>query len=177
MVSDLLDEACIEAGTLKLDPKVQDVRSLVREVVEVYASSTSHAFALHVCDEELVSRCDGLRVAQVLHNLISNAVKYSAPTSSVGIDVTRTTNGSARIAVTDHGIGIAPEERARLFEPFHRTSRAREHTAGIGLGLSVAKRIIEGHGGHIEVESEVGRGSTFAVVLPTGSTAQPGSGL
>ena len=94
-----------------------------------------------------------------------DAIKYSPGESRVTIELSAA-DGEAVVAVTDWGIGIAPEDRERIFEPFRRTQLSRDLVPGVGLGLSVARKIVDAHGGRVEVDSEVGRGSTFRVRLP-----------
>lgn len=165
MVGDMLDAARIEAGQLELRLEERDVRELVREVVDVFLPSGSHTLRLTLPDAPVPARCDPMRVEQVLNNLVSNAIKYSPEGSDVDVVVLEQ-GEDVVVAVTDRGIGIAPEEVQFLFEPFHRARVARETAPGVGLGLSVAKRIVEAHLGNIEVTSGVGRGTTFRVRLP-----------
>lgn len=165
MVGDMLDAARIEAGQLELRLEERDARELVREVVEVFQPSSSHHLRVTLPDVAVPTRCDPMRIEQVLNNLVSNAIKYSPEGSEV--DVTVTEEGDdVVLAVTDRGIGIAPEEVQFLFEPFHRARVARETAPGVGLGLSVAKRIVEAHQGRVDVTSSVGRGTTVRVRLP-----------
>ena len=106
-------------------------------------------------------------MAQVLHNLVSNALKYSPVGSRVDVEV-RQEGDEVLLSVVDRGIGISSEEMRHLFAPFRRSGRARETAPGVGLGLSVSRRIVEAHGGRIEVDSRPGVGSTFRVRLPRG---------
>jgi signal transduction histidine kinase len=109
---------------------------------------------------------DRAKMEQVLNNLISNAIKYSPSDTTVDVRLYRE-HGKAVLSVRDRGQGIPEDELDALFEPFATTSV--QGTAGersTGLGLVIAKRIVEGHGGEIEVESEVGEGSNFVVTLP-----------
>ena len=111
---------------------------------------------------------DHRRLMQVLDNLIANAVKFSHRNQRVLVTACHA-GGQWRIDVTDTGIGIPPEEAGQLFSRFVRASNAR--TAGLpgtGLGLSIVKVLTEMHGGHVEVDSTLGRGSTFSVYLPGG---------
>jgi signal transduction histidine kinase len=109
-------------------------------------------------------QADPDRLAQVLGNLLSNAIKYtSAGTISIRA---RVEGGQVVIAVTDTGIGIAPAEQARIFEPFYRSDRDRRFPQGMGLGLSIARDLVEAHGGRLTVESTPGQGSRFSVWLP-----------
>ncbi len=166
MVGDLLDMAKIEAGRLELDLRVQDGRSLVRGVIELFeGNSPLHRLQLALPDEPVQIRCDRLRIEQVLTNLVSNAIKYSPRGGAVEVRLGRR-GDEAVIRVTDQGIGMSGAERSRLFEPFRRLGLSGETAPGVGLGLYVVKRIVEAHCGRIEVESAPGNGSSFAVFLP-----------
>ena len=112
-------------------------------------------------------RADATRIEQVLNNLIGNAVKYSPQGSQVQVTVT---GGDDRvsIAVSDEGPGISPSLQGQIFRPFSRGPSEHEEVEGIGLGLYVSKRILEAHGGSIEVSSSGGRGATFLMTLPRG---------
>jgi signal transduction histidine kinase len=111
--------------------------------------------------------CDVVRIEQVAQNLLSNAVKYSADSIDIEIRVSQPTS-SATISVADRGVGVAPSDRDRLFQPFVRGENV-DQIGGIGLGLSVTRKIVEGHRGRIEVLSSPGAGSTFVVHLPLGA--------
>lgn len=166
MVGDFLDAARIEGGHLELKLERQDVRSFAEEAVELYASSSvGHRIVFCAPETPVDVRCDGARIAQVMNNLVSNAIKYSPNGGDVLLSVSRS-DGEAIISVTDSGIGIAPDDLQDIFEPFRRTGASRETAPGVGLGLSVARRIVEAHGGRIEVQSTVGVGSTFRLHLP-----------
>ncbi|WP_426755794.1 HAMP domain-containing sensor histidine kinase [Myxococcus sp. Y35] len=165
MVGDLLDATRIEAGRLELRPEVRDACELAREVVELYRSGvTGHVLRLSVPDAPVLVRVDPARLEQVLHNLISNALKYSPAGSRVEVLVRREQD-EAVLCVTDEGIGISDEEKRLLFAPFQRAGNARQRAPGVGLGLSVARRIVEAHGGSIDVVSQPGHGSVFCVRL------------
>jgi signal transduction histidine kinase len=172
MVGDLLDAARIEAGRLDLHWERRDARLLAQETIELYASGAVQPLSLSTADEELLIRCDPVRIAQVLNNLISNAIKYSPPSGAIDVEVRRA-NRSVMLAVTDQGIGIAAQDAPRIFEPFWRTDQAPRVATGVGLGLSVSRRIVEAHGGRIEVESRPGRGSSFRVFLPEAPSEDP----
>jgi two-component system, OmpR family, sensor histidine kinase MtrB len=166
MVGDFIDTARIEAGQLELRLAPCDLRPIVRHSVELFQSTSSEdRFDLTLPNEEVVTRCDPVRLDQVVTNLISNAAKYSPDTSRIAI-VLSCERDEAVLAVSDHGIGIADEDLRRVFEPFRRTGAARESYPGVGLGLFVVRRIVQAHGGRIEVDSARGRGSTFRVRLP-----------
>lgn len=110
--------------------------------------------------------CDPARIAQVLNNLVSNAIKYSPEGGAVRI-AARAEPGNAVLEVEDSGIGIPDGELASMFQPFRRSSFAVEDIPGVGLGLFTSRQIVEGHGGQLMVESAPGRGSRFRVVLPS----------
>jgi signal transduction histidine kinase len=169
MVGDLLDSTRIEAGRFELHTEPRDTRELAREVVELYqGSGSTHELRLVLPEEPVVVRCDGTRLEQVLHNLVSNALKYSPTGTRVEVRVAQE-GPEAVLSVVDRGMGISAEELRHLFTPFRRTGHAREVASGAGLGLSVARRIVEAHGGRIEVDSRPGAGSTFRVRLPLAS--------
>ena len=168
MVGDLLDATRIEAGRFELQLEERDARELANEVVELYQSGgSSHDLRLLLPEQPVTLRCDPTRVEQVLHNLVSNALKYSPVGSRVDVEV-RQEGDEVLLSVVDRGIGISTEEMRHLFAPFRRSGRARETAPGVGLGLSVSRRIVEAHGGRIEVDSRPGVGSTFRVRLPRG---------
>ncbi|MGH2518148.1 MAG: ATP-binding protein [Ktedonobacterales bacterium] len=117
-----------------------------------------------------VLRADELRIQQVLTNLLSNAVKFSPPESTVRLTVS-VRDAALRFAVSDEGKGIVPEDHARIFERFYQSdSNVRNRAGGYGLGLSIAKLIVEQHAGHIWVESQPGEGATFYFTLPLGTS-------
>jgi two-component system sensor histidine kinase MtrB len=166
MVGDFLEIAKIDAGELKLEPVVAEVEPLVRRVVELLsAGERAHPITITAPSEPILLRCDPLRLEQVLINLVSNAMKYSPEASPIAIDV-EARDTEVLVSVTDRGVGIAPEDQARLFDAFRRLSSTKDAAPGVGLGLYVVKKIVDAHGGHIDIRSELGRGSTFTVTLP-----------
>lgn len=173
MVGDLLDRTRIEAGNLDLRREPCDLRGLVRSVVELQsATSEAHTLSVDAPQGPVLADCDPVRVAQVLNNLVSNAIKYSPAGGQVRIRAWAA-GGDACIEVSDEGVGIPEAEHRRIFDPFHRSRLQSHGIPGVGLGLSVSRRIVEAHGGSIEVESTPGRGSTFRVRLPATSTEHP----
>jgi two-component system phosphate regulon sensor histidine kinase PhoR len=110
---------------------------------------------------------DKVRLEQALINLLDNAVKFNRPGGEVHVEVVRVGEGQVRIAVTDSGIGIPSEDLSRIFERFYRVDKARSREmGGTGLGLSIVKHVVERMGGSVSAESQLGRGSTFRVLLP-----------
>jgi signal transduction histidine kinase len=166
MVEELLDTARIEAGKLELRLEPHDLVGLLREAVTLHeAVSPAHPLVLQSPQGPLLVPCDSLRIMQVLNNLLSNAIKYSPRGGQVRVELTPRPD-EVWVAVTDSGVGIPAEERESIFEPFRRSSVTRDTIPGVGLGLAVGRRIVEAHGGHIEVQSELGAGSTFRIRLP-----------
>jgi signal transduction histidine kinase len=167
MIGDLLDTSRIEAGHLELRLTECDGRTIVHEAFDLYRmASKDHQLTLTLPSTPAPIRCDPVRLQQVLNNLISNAIKYSPSGTKIELSVENVGN-EVRFRVADQGIGIAQHELPYVFEPFRRTAFSRkEDVPGVGLGLSVAQRIVKAHGGRIQVESEVGIGSTFWVYLP-----------
>ncbi len=134
-------------------------------------TSRDHRLRIHgVGPGVVVGYWDAGRLEQILGNLISNAIKYSPSGGRVDILVERD-DGNARVSVRDQGIGIPREALPHIFEPFYRAPNApgaetTPRIGGLGLGLYIAQRLAQLHGGRIEVESEEGQGSTFTLVLP-----------
>jgi two-component system, OmpR family, sensor histidine kinase MtrB len=158
MAGDLLDTTRIEAGHVDLQLSLHDINALVSDSVQLHrAGSDLHRLRVEIPDEPVFCLCDGGRVSQVINNLISNALKYS---------LLHREKEQIVVAVSDQGIGIAPDELDNLFTPFYRTKAIRGTIPGIGLGLSASRRIVESHGGRLKVDSKPGAGSTFYMILP-----------
>jgi len=165
MVADVLDAARVEADRLSLELRRCDVRALVSEVVDQHRpAAPAHHIEVSLPSDPVPVRCDPIRIEQVLANLLGNAIKYSPGGGRVRVGVTAE-DGRATLSVADQGLGIAPEEQLLIFEPFRRGAR-HEGIPGMGLGLSVARRIVEAHGGALDVESAPGAGAVFRVRLP-----------
>lgn len=174
MVLDFLDAARIEAGQLELQLEECDLREIAGATLELFEpTAPAHRLSLTAPRDPVMATCDPARLEQVLNNLVSNAIKYSPQGGPVAI-VIESQHGAVVLTVTDEGLGMSAEDLEHIFEPFRRSSASMESVPGIGLGLFVARRIIESHGGQITVESALGRGSTFRVELPTHASAQPG---
>lgn len=161
--SDLLDASRIGAGRFEVRPSPMDLVEVVREVVELQQASASGRRIILRSPPQLPGEWDRERIVQVFTNLISNALKYSDD-GDVRVTVQRS-NGKAVGCVTDDGIGMSPEQLARLFDPFSRLEKEPGRT-GTGLGLYITKGIVEAHQGRIWVDSVPGHGSTFCVELP-----------
>ena len=159
LVNDLLDLASLEAGHLAVTKKVESVEAVLADALNVLrplATETGVDLVVRPASGEV--SCDRGRVQQILSNLVGNAIKFSSPGGRVTMS-SRQDGDRVRFEVTDTGRGIAPRDLGRLFDRFWQSdSRDRR---GIGLGLSIAKGLVEAHGGQIGVESTVGAGSTF----------------
>jgi signal transduction histidine kinase len=168
MINNILDLARLEAGQLSVDPHPVDVALICREAVELLSEKFRRkGLALHadIPAVPVIIVADKLRIKQVALNLLSNAAKYTLQ-GSAGLQLCEEPSTVA-IVVSDTGIGIAPENLPRLFKPFEQVHDQLEaFELGSGLGLAVSHEIVEAHGGHVRVDSEPGRGSTFRVVLP-----------
>jgi signal transduction histidine kinase len=169
LVDDLLVVARADVGQLGLALEVVDIAEIARECVQgagPAAEERAIRIGERVEEGPIAVRGDRARLAQVLDNLISNALKFTPSGGRVQVSVRRT-GDQAVLEVADNGIGIPLEEQTRLFERFYRTSQViAAATPGTGLGLAISKMIVEAHGGRIEVDSEQNAGATFRVSLP-----------
>jgi GAF domain-containing protein len=167
LINDVLDLSKIEAGQLTLDLadySLKDVVDTVVSAVGSLASGKKLALTADVGSNLPIGHGDGRRLAQVLLNLVGNAIKFTDK-GEVAIQATAE-NGSFTVAVRDTGPGISPSDQGKIFEEFQQADNsATKRKGGTGLGLSIAKRIIAMHGGRIWVESDVGKGSTFAFTI------------
>jgi GAF domain-containing protein len=169
LINDILDLSKIEAGRMELAPASYHLPTVLENAVTlVRERAARHGIALHLDLDprlgELVG--DERKVKQVLLNLLSNAVKFTPEGGRISLKA-RLTAGAVEVAVTDTGIGIAPDDQMAVFEEFRQvgTDETRKQE-GTGLGLTLAKKFVDLHGGRIWVESELGRGSTFTFTLP-----------
>lgn len=169
LVEDLLDVSAIESGKLDLDLKEIDIDEFLREQCESYrlvAQSKSIAVELNTPEEEIMVKADPGKLAQVVDNLVTNAVKFSYPESTIRIGASKK-DGFIEVSVQDEGQGIPEQELPRLFSAFQKTStRPTGGEKSTGLGLAIVKRLVEAHGGEIRVESKKGEGATFAFTIP-----------
>jgi signal transduction histidine kinase len=169
LINDILDLSKIEAGRMELTPAPFHLPSALDNAVTlVRERAARHGIAMELTlDPELADLvADERKVKQVVLNLLSNAVKFTPEGGRISLKASRT-DGAVEIAVSDTGIGIAREDQATIFEEFRQvgTDETRKQE-GTGLGLTLAKKFIELHGGRIRVDSELGRGSTFSFTLP-----------
>ncbi len=178
LINDMLDLVKVQAGKLELSPEVFEIRSGIEEVCAVVhpiAEQKNIAVRVEIDPGLDTITLDLQRFRQILYNLLSNALKFTDDGGVVTIKADRRANGSIRLSVRDSGIGIAADDIPRLFTEFEQleTGIARRF-GGTGLGLALTKSIVTLQGGSIDVESEVGVGSTFTVALPQGSLKEEG---
>jgi signal transduction histidine kinase len=170
LIADLLDLAQIQAGKLTVEQKPQDVAGLIRDCVEMLRPLAATKDLKGMTSAGLRVRCDRERVLQILSNLVGNAIKFTPEGGSISIEA-EVTGNEARFFVRDTGQGISEEELPHIFDRFWQ-GRRKNH-AGIGLGLSIVKGLVEAHGGRLWVESKLDAGTTFFFTL---SLAEPVSG-
>jgi signal transduction histidine kinase len=165
MLTTLTDITEAEAGAMRLDKRALDLGTIAREAVELYefvAKEAGVSVVTHIgADAEILA--DRRRISQVATNLMDNAIKYTPAGGRVEVSVF-TGPHWATLRVSDTGIGIAPEDQVRVWERLFRADRSRGER-GLGLGLSLVKAVVEAHGGEVRLDSEVGVGSTFDVLL------------
>jgi PAS domain S-box-containing protein len=166
ILDNLLELSRYQASRLTLAPETVDIDELVATTIaRVKEQYPRHHYRVKLPDPLPVVVADKVRMERIVYNLVENAAKYAPEGSPVRV-TGEYIEGSLRLAVTDRGIGMSPDEQERLFEPFQRLVKQTDYARGLGLGLVVCKRLVEAHGGKIWVESEKGKGSTFYFTLP-----------
>lgn len=173
-INDILDLSAIDAGKIELKKTEISLGGLAGEVAEgLKTMAEGKGISLRVESQPplILAWADRTKIAQVMLNLLGNAVKFTPPGGSVQIEITENDNGWAQVSVTDTGVGIAPDQALHVFEEFYQVSHAGVPTRGNGLGLTISKRLVELHGGKIWLSSEVGAGSTFSFTVPLAAAA------
>jgi signal transduction histidine kinase len=166
LIQDLLSVTTIEAGRLSIAPRKIDVKDLLREAseqLEPIAREKSISLTVNAADDLPPVRADSARVLQVFSNLVGNAVKFTPSGGAITLGATRV-DGNIEYSVADNGPGIPAGQISRLFGKFWQAKRGDGR--GVGLGLAIARGIVEAHGGTIRVESEVGQGTVFSFAIP-----------
>ena len=173
LIHDLLESSIIDAGLLRLEPQPVRLPRLAQSETDDIANHTQkHRFLVDFPSHFPIVDADPQRIAQVLRNLLDNAVKYS-PQGGLVVVRGEVREDEVIISVADQGVGIAPEDLNRLFEKFFRVqSGLGRHVVGSGLGLPIAQTIVESHGGRIWAESQLGQGTTLYFTLPLKGLSQ-----
>jgi signal transduction histidine kinase len=173
LINDLLDLSMIEAHQVEMRFQDVDLSALLKHAADVlrpHGNRTNVTIDVHLPKKPVRWRADEDRISQVVINLTDNAIKYSPRDGKVEIRL-QYKKDKALIEVTDHGTGIPEEELPRIFERFYRVEKGSSaRFGGRGLGLSIARHIVEAHGGEMQVESKLGKGSTFRLVLPASAS-------
>jgi len=169
LVDDLLSLAQLESSQAQLELSVVRMDELFNNLIRDWKEKLAGKHLKVIVDlpsETLMLRADGTRLEEVLHNLLDNAVKFSPENGQIRLRGARC-GSNVVLSVADNGFGIGKEHLSRIFERFYRADKARSRElGGTGLGLAIVKHIAQLHGGRVEAESEVGRGTTIRVVLP-----------
>ncbi|HEX8700341.1 MAG TPA: ATP-binding protein, partial [Myxococcaceae bacterium] len=169
LINDLLDASRVESGKLALHPQPTRLDTLVERVIRMTRGSHNgeHRIEFHAPDSPAQVQGDPYRLEQVIANLLENAIKYSPDGGTIRVGL-ENRGDVMLLSVSDPGIGIPADQQEHLFERYFRARNVSTHSyGGLGLGLYICHDIVERHHGRIWVESEVGRGSTFYVALPT----------
>jgi signal transduction histidine kinase len=177
LTTDFLDLARLESGRTRLENSAYPIARLIEECVDIVRLQAAEREIRVTLDSDplLVLFSDRNKIKQVLLNLLTNAIKYNRDKGSVTVRVTpipqtdfREREKMARIEVIDTGYGISEEDKKHMFEKFHRSSNTADKAQGTGLGLVIARRIVEAHGGEMGFDSQLDAGTTFFLTLPMG---------
>ena len=173
LIDRLLDISRIRSGQLQVERSSIDIAPMIESVALMISETSARQITVLAPDppESYRMDADGMRIEEVVVNLIDNAVKYSPKDTPVDVEL-RSTPDAIRIAVRDRGPGIEIADRTRIFEPFHRSSSSG--VPGVGLGLHIAKQIVELHGGTLNVETPADGGSRFVVTIPRNAEGELG---
>jgi two-component system CheB/CheR fusion protein len=171
MVDDLLDVTRIARNKIALKRRTVDLREVVRETIEdhrLHLEEHGVRLETELASDAIYVNADGARMAQVVANLVSNAVKFTPPGGAATVSVSAEAGGAALLRVSDTGIGIDPALLSNLFQPFMQADRSLDRTGGgLGLGLALVKGLVDLHGGEVTAHSEgAGKGTTLVVRLP-----------
>jgi signal transduction histidine kinase len=177
LINNILDFSRIEAGRKEYEFKETDLSELVRSTLDTYRfqiEQNGFTFEENIAKDIPPVNVDREAIARSLLNLVNNALKYSKDKKYIGVSLYRA-NGSVKLEVSDHGIGIPPAEQEKIFEKFYRCGDPLVHNVkGSGLGLSLVRHIVRAHGGDVKVESAPEGGSKFTIALPLEHSARTG---
>lgn len=174
LINNVLDFQKLDAGKMRLDMQENDIAKVVEEVYQAMACLARKKvidLSLELADKLPKARFDSSKIIQILTNLVSNALKFTPENGRVSISVSRL-GEELVLRVSDTGLGIPKESLPKIFERFYRVYRPGKEIPGTGLGLSIVRKIVVLHGGRIEVESEINKGTSFIVFLPLAGVQQ-----
>ena len=165
ILANLLELARAQANRLQINEEPVNIKETIETVLNKMQQQTiSHRLSID-CEDSITVNADRVRLQRILHNLLDNAIKYSAPGTEIKV-FARQDHNEVLIGVKDMGIGIPSEQQGKLFEPFQRLEPQNNKATGTGLGLVVCRRLVEAHKGRMWVESQPGEGSIFYFTLP-----------
>lgn len=166
LVNEILDISKIQTGKLEITKEELDFVELIRNVIKTIKIPESLRMKFTV-KKEIYSKIKGdrERLGQVIRNIVENAIRFSRPDTAISVSI-RNVDGSILVAVKDTGPGISSADRKKIFDKFYKIRGERVKSSGSGLGLPIAKEIVNAHGGKIWVESKLGEGSTFIITIP-----------
>ncbi|MBB6108227.1 two-component system, chemotaxis family, CheB/CheR fusion protein [Mucilaginibacter lappiensis] len=166
LINGFLSASSFEAGKIYLNEQPFEMNTLLREIVEDIMLITKSHYIVVTSDCDIVVQADRDKIGQVITNFLSNAIKYSSKGKNIKVSC-REIKGVVEVSITDEGLGIAPQDHAKLFDRYYRIeSEQTQNISGFGLGLYLSAEIIQRHKGKVWVESEMGKGSTFYFSLP-----------
>jgi signal transduction histidine kinase len=168
LINEVLDFQKLSANKMKFNMHENDIREVIKDAchtMTLYAEKKKVTLSIKFDDDLPKARFDSDGIMQVLTNLISNAIKFTPEKGQVTVSAQHKGEDMV-IKVSDTGIGVSKENLPKLFTPFYQINQPGQQTKGTGLGLAIVSKIVTTHGGRIEVESEVGHGTTFTVFLP-----------
>ena len=167
IVNDLLDISRIESGQgFTVTSQVYDIKQSIEDIIPHFSSITSgHEININIPDQNVICYADKDKIEQVIKNLLSNAIKYSP--GGGDIDITGKQSGDYyEISISDHGMGMTPEQVGNVFKKFYRVDSSDSAPEGTGLGMTIVKYLVEAHGGTVKLESEYGKGTTVIFTVP-----------
>ena len=169
LINDILDISKIESGNMKFEPEKMDLKETIDEtlmLIEPLANKKQINFKTKIEFDNMVIYADKVKMKQIMYNLLSNAIKFTPENGSVCV-YSKIVDSKVLVSVSDKGIGISSEKQKEIFQPFKQVHSSNNRAyEGTGLGLSIVKYYVEMHSGEIQVESEVGKGSTFTFTIP-----------
>ena len=172
MIEDMLMLVAMENSQYQYDPQPVDLIPLLEDIVNMFQRMhVDYVIGFHSDQPEQILLTDPKLVSQVVTNLLSNAIKYSPPESEIKLTLHDKAKAGIQLLVADQGVGIADEDLPELFTPFRRGQNT-SHIPGTGLGMVIVKQAVDLCGGHISVQSEQQKGTTFIVTLPHQSASR-----